>query len=45
MIATFLQDDKIDKWLKRCYWGVLEAKDRYQNVDVEMSDLAVVTGG
>ncbi|RQV30022.1 hypothetical protein DF132_02635 [Burkholderia cenocepacia] len=45
VIATFLQDDKIDKWLKRCYWGVLEAKDRYQNVDAEMSDLAVATGG
>ncbi|MCI3970042.1 MULTISPECIES: hypothetical protein [Burkholderia] len=45
VVATFLQDDKIDKWLKRCYWGVLEAKDRYQNVDAEMSDLAVATGG
>ncbi|WP_260433537.1 hypothetical protein [Burkholderia sp. Bp8998] len=42
--GTFLQDDKIDKWLKRCYWGVFEAKDRYPNPDAEMSDLAIAIG-
>jgi len=45
VIATFLEDDKIDKWLKRCYWGVLDVKDRYQNSEAEMSDLKIATGG
>jgi hypothetical protein len=45
VIATFLEDDRIDKWLKRCYWGVLDAKDRYQTAETEMSDLKIATGG
>jgi hypothetical protein len=44
VIATFLQDDKIDKWLKRCYWGALDEKDRYQNSEVEMNDLSIAAG-
>jgi hypothetical protein len=44
IIATFLQVNNIEKWLKRCYWGSLDAKDRYQNAEVEMSELSVATG-
>ena len=43
--ATFLEDDKLPQWLKRCYWGVLDAKERYPNSAVEMSELGVATGG
>ncbi|KWF37627.1 T6SS effector BTH_I2691 family protein [Burkholderia pseudomultivorans] len=45
IIAIFLQDDNIDKWLKRCYWGFLGKKQRYQNWEEELSDLAIATGG
>lgn len=44
VIATFLQDDKINKWLKRCYWGALAEGDRYPNAEVEMNDLSIATG-
>jgi len=44
VIATFLEEDKIGKWLKRCYWGAMDRKDRYQNLEVEMSDLSIATG-
>ena len=44
VIATLLQDDKIKKWLKRCYWGVLDKKDHYQDLEVEMNDLSIATG-
>ncbi|MGU7837963.1 T6SS effector BTH_I2691 family protein [Burkholderia sp. AW33-5] len=44
VIATFLQDDKIDKWLKRCYWGALDRKDRYKNLEEELDELKMATG-
>jgi len=44
VIATFLQDDRINKWLKRCYWGVLDQSDRYQNSEVELNDLSIAAG-
>ena len=43
--ATFIEDDKLAQWLKRCCWGVLDAKDCYPNSAVEMSELGVVAGG
>nr|WP_254224058.1 T6SS effector BTH_I2691 family protein [Burkholderia multivorans] len=45
VISIFFQDDKIDKWLRRCHWGFLGKKQRYQSWEEELSDLAVVTGG
>jgi hypothetical protein len=44
IVATFLGDDKVDKWLKRCYWGVLDANDRYRNVEMEIKELSIATG-
>lgn len=44
VIATFLQDDRIGKWLKRCYWGILDSEDRYRDAELEMSELVTVTG-
>ncbi|HEY4311290.1 MAG TPA: hypothetical protein VGN12_17710, partial [Pirellulales bacterium] len=43
IVAPFLHDNNIDKWLKRCYWGILDAKDCYQNAEIEMSELSVAT--
>lgn len=45
IVATYLADDKVDKWLKRCYWGVLDTKDRYQNAAIEINELSIATGG
>jgi len=45
IVTPFLQDNNIDEWLKRCYWGMLGKKERYQNADVEMRDLITVMGG
>jgi hypothetical protein len=45
MVATFLGDDKIDKWLKRCYWGFLGKESRYSNAESEMSEFFIVVGG
>ncbi|RQS26680.1 hypothetical protein DIE03_22890 [Burkholderia sp. Bp8992] len=42
--TTFLQDDKMEKWLKRCYWGTLDAKDRYKNSEEELGELTTVAG-
>lgn len=42
--ATFLQDDKIDKWLKRCYWGFLGEESRYSNAESEMSEFSILSG-
>ncbi len=44
IVATFLGDDNVDKWLKRCYWGVLDANDRYRNVEMEIKELSIATG-
>jgi len=35
----------VDKWIKRCYWGVLDEKERYQSAEVEMKDLTTAIGG
>ncbi|WP_442955535.1 T6SS effector BTH_I2691 family protein [Paraburkholderia sp. MPAMCS5] len=45
IVATFLQDNNVDKWLKRSYWGVLDAKNRYQNAEIELKELSIATGG
>jgi hypothetical protein len=45
-IATpFLQDDRIDKWLKHCYWGILDESERYRNLETEMTELSIATKG
>ena len=42
-IMNYLIDNKLQDWLERCIWGNLVEK-RYNNLDLEMSELKVATG-
>ncbi|MCO1469451.1 hypothetical protein L0Z17_22345 [Burkholderia multivorans] len=44
VVATFLQEDKIEKWLRRCYWGAPGKDYRYSGMESEMSEFSIVIG-
>ncbi|WP_253634320.1 hypothetical protein [Burkholderia multivorans] len=44
VVATFLQEDKIERWLKRCYWGTPGKGYRYSDAESEMSKFSIVMG-
>ena len=45
LIAVF-QDNKIQEWLKRCFWGKFQGKgsDYYYSLDQEMKNLNLALG-
>ncbi|ALM53977.1 T6SS effector BTH_I2691 family protein [Halomonas huangheensis] len=39
ILIEVLKDNKVQDWLERCYFGKFEAGERYQNSELELSEL------
>ncbi|MGH8074162.1 MAG: hypothetical protein ACREO4_08830 [Lysobacter sp.] len=45
VLIEVFKDNKIQDWLERCYFGEFEQADRFQNPELEMSELKIAVAG
>lgn len=45
VLIEVFKDNKVQDWLERCYFGRFEPAERYQNAELEMSELNIAVAG